>query len=89
VTAAILCGRGWFRDDRRAPHGAFLVLFLNTGIAPGAQGLRESGEPLLDGLKTIFGSGTSASLTSGQHGHPEREGYGHTRMTDVMRAPDS
>jgi ethanolamine permease len=41
---------------------AFLVLFLNTGIAPGAQGLRESGEPLLDGLKTIFGSGTSASL---------------------------
>ncbi|MEO8291335.1 MAG: ethanolamine permease [Gaiellaceae bacterium] len=41
---------------------AFLVLFLNTGIAPGAEGLRLSGEPLLDGLKTIFGSGTSASL---------------------------
>jgi ethanolamine permease len=41
---------------------AFLVLFLNTGIAPGAEGLRGSGEPLLDGLKTIFGSGTSASL---------------------------
>jgi ethanolamine permease len=41
---------------------AFLVLFLNTGIAPGAEGLRSSGEPLLDGLKTIFGSGTSASL---------------------------
>ncbi len=41
---------------------AFVVLFLNTGIAPGAQGLRTSGEPLLDGLKTIFGSGTSASL---------------------------
>ncbi len=41
---------------------AFLVLFLNTGIAPGAEGLRTSGEPLLDGLKTIFGSGTSASL---------------------------
>jgi ethanolamine permease len=41
---------------------AFLVLFLNTGIAPGAEGLRDSGEPLLDGLKTIFGSGTSASL---------------------------
>jgi ethanolamine permease len=38
------------------------VLFLNTGIAPGAEGLRTSGEPLLDGLKTIFGSGTSASL---------------------------
>lgn len=41
---------------------AFLVLFLNTGIAPGAEGLRDSGEPLLDGLKTIFGSGTSAAL---------------------------
>jgi ethanolamine permease len=41
---------------------ATLVLFLNTGIAPGAEGLRGSGEPLLDGLKTIFGSGTSASL---------------------------
>lgn len=41
---------------------AFAVLFLNTGIAPGAEGLRGSGEPLLDGPKTIFGSGTSASL---------------------------
>jgi ethanolamine permease len=41
---------------------AFLVLFLNTGIAPGAEGLRLSGEPLLDGLKTIFGDNTSASL---------------------------
>jgi len=39
-----------------------LVLFLNTGIAPGANGLQASGEPLLDGLRTIFGSGTSASL---------------------------
>jgi ethanolamine permease len=41
---------------------AFLVLLLNTGIAPGAQGIRTSGEPLLDGLKTIFGNNTSASL---------------------------
>ena len=41
---------------------AFLVLLLNTGIAPGAQGIRTSGEPLLDGLKTIFGDNTSASL---------------------------
>jgi ethanolamine permease len=40
----------------------FLVLFLNSGIAPGAGPLSESAEPLLDGLKTIFGSGTSASL---------------------------
>jgi ethanolamine permease len=38
------------------------VLFLNSGIAPGAEALSESGEPLLDGLKTIFGEGTSASL---------------------------
>jgi len=41
---------------------AFLVLFLNAGISPGSKGLSDSGEPLLDGLKTIFGSGTSASL---------------------------
>src|SRR5215216_3364804 len=40
----------------------FLVLFLNSGIAPGSEALADSGEPLLDGLKTIFGSGTSASL---------------------------
>ena len=41
---------------------AMLILFLNTGIAPGAEALSDSGEPLLDGLKTIFGDGTSASL---------------------------
>jgi ethanolamine permease len=40
----------------------FLILFLNTGIEPGAEGIGESGEPLLDGLKTIFGDETSASL---------------------------
>ena len=40
----------------------FLVLFLNAGISPGSADLSESGEPLLDGLKTIFGDGTSASL---------------------------
>ena len=40
----------------------FLVLFLNSGIAPGSGALATSAEPLLDGLKTIFGSGTSASL---------------------------
>jgi ethanolamine permease len=40
----------------------FLVLFLNTGIAPGAAVIGESGEPLLEGLKTIFGEGTSASI---------------------------
>ena len=43
----------------------FLVLFLNSGIAPGAKELGEgdaSGEPLLAGLRTIFGEGTSSSL---------------------------
>jgi ethanolamine permease len=40
----------------------FLVLFLNSGIKPGAKEIGGSSEPLLDGLKTIFGSGTSASL---------------------------
>ena len=39
-----------------------LVLFLNSGIAPGAGAISESSEPLLDGLTTIFGEGTSASL---------------------------
>ncbi|MBA3476382.1 MAG: amino acid permease [Actinobacteria bacterium] len=40
----------------------FLILFLNSGIEPGSKGLEDSGEPLLDGFKTIFGDGTSASL---------------------------
>ena len=40
----------------------FLILVLNSGIAPGAAKIGASSEPLLDGLKTIFGSGTSASL---------------------------
>lgn len=40
----------------------FLVLFLNAGISPGSKELSESGEPLLDGFKAIFGEGTSASL---------------------------
>ena len=40
----------------------FVVLFLNSGISPGSGELASSGEPLLDGLKTIFGGGTSASI---------------------------
>jgi ethanolamine permease len=40
----------------------FLVLFLNSSISPGAEVLAVSDEPLLEGLKTIFGSGTAASL---------------------------
>jgi ethanolamine permease len=34
---------------------AILTLFLNTGVAPGAAGLKESAEPLLDGFRTIYG----------------------------------
>jgi ethanolamine permease len=41
---------------------AVLILFLNSGIEPGSKAIGESSEPLLDGLRTIFGSGTSASL---------------------------
>ncbi len=41
---------------------AFLTLFLNSGIAPGAAGLAHSDEPLFDGLKTIFGDGLGARL---------------------------
>jgi ethanolamine permease len=41
---------------------AFLTLFLNSGIEPGSADIGSSSEPLLDGLKTIFGGGTSASL---------------------------
>jgi ethanolamine permease len=40
----------------------FGILFLNSGIAPGSEKLAESGEPLNDGLKTIFGSGTATSI---------------------------
>jgi ethanolamine permease len=40
----------------------FLVLFLNSAISPGSGPLSTSSEPLLDGLKTIFGDGTSASI---------------------------
>lgn len=35
---------------------AFLVLTLNSGVAPGSFGLSTSGEPLLDGFRTLFGS---------------------------------
>jgi ethanolamine permease len=34
----------------------FLVLFLNTGVT-GAEEIRTSGEPLLDGFRVIFGAG--------------------------------
>ncbi|MEO3432874.1 amino acid permease [Inquilinus sp. CAU 1745] len=35
---------------------AYMILFLNTGIGPGAYGLSTSGEPLLDGFRTIYGA---------------------------------
>ncbi len=41
---------------------AFLTLFLNAGIAPGAQGLGASEEPLFEGFKTIFGLGLGAKV---------------------------
>jgi ethanolamine permease len=39
----------------------FLVLLLNTGVT-GAEAIRTSGEPLLDGFRVILGSGTGAAL---------------------------
>ncbi len=39
---------------------AFLVLFLNAGIAPGASGVGVSDEPLFLGFQTIFGDGIGA-----------------------------
>jgi ethanolamine permease len=41
---------------------AFLTLFLNAGIAPGARILGSSAEPLFEGFKTIFGAGLGASV---------------------------
>ena len=35
---------------------AFAVLLLNSSIAPGAWGLKASGEPLLEGFRTLFGT---------------------------------
>lgn len=35
---------------------AFLVLTLNSSLAPGAWGLKASGEPLLEGLRTLLGT---------------------------------
>jgi ethanolamine permease len=35
---------------------AFLVVTLNSSLAPGSWGLKTSGEPLLEGLRTLFGT---------------------------------
>lgn len=39
-----------------------LTLILNTGVSPGALGIGESAEPLLDGFRTTLGGDTSANL---------------------------
>lgn len=41
---------------------AFMILFLNSSIAPGAHALGTSGEPLLDGFRTIYGDGIAKIL---------------------------
>ncbi|MCB9659895.1 MAG: ethanolamine permease [Sandaracinaceae bacterium] len=41
---------------------AFLTLGLNSAIAPGAAALAQTQEPLLVGLRTIFGAGASSSV---------------------------
>ena len=41
---------------------AFLTLFLNAGIAPGADAIGKSDEPLFEGFKTIFGAGIGTKL---------------------------
>ena len=38
------------------------MLLLNTGIAPGADGIKTSGEPLLEGFRTTLGSETGAAI---------------------------
>ncbi len=43
---------------------AYLVLFFNSAIAPGSEGIKASGAPLNDGLKTIFGAGMNTRLLS-------------------------
>ncbi|MGO4387433.1 amino acid permease [Microvirga sp. 2YAF29] len=43
---------------------AFCVVFLNSGIGPGAFGVAKSGEPLLDGFRTLFGSDIAKILAA-------------------------
>ncbi|MDX1433410.1 MAG: amino acid permease [Gammaproteobacteria bacterium] len=40
----------------------FLVMFLNSGVAPGAQALASSASPLLLGFRTVLGAGASAEI---------------------------
>lgn len=41
---------------------AFMILFLNTGVSPGAYGIARSSEPLLDGFRATFGGVTASGL---------------------------
>ena len=41
---------------------AFLTIILNAGMAPGAQAVGVSEEPLFLGFRTIFGAGATASI---------------------------
>lgn len=41
---------------------AFAVLLLNSSISPGSWGLRASGEPLLEGFRTLFGTNLAKVL---------------------------
>lgn len=40
----------------------FGVLLLNTGVGGGAEGIRTSGEPLLEGFRAMLGGGSSAAI---------------------------
>ncbi len=42
---------------------AFMILWLNSSIPLGAYALSQSGEPLLDGFKMLYGSSTAKGLT--------------------------
>ncbi|MDO8287960.1 MAG: amino acid permease [Parvibaculum sp.] len=42
---------------------AFMILFLNTSVSPGAFGIATSGEPLLDGFRSTIGGNIAAALS--------------------------
>jgi ethanolamine permease len=42
---------------------AFMILWLNSAIPLGAYALSQSGEPLLDGFKILYGTGVAKGLT--------------------------
>lgn len=41
---------------------AFMIVFLNSSVAPGAFGVAKSGEPLLDGFRATIGGGAASLL---------------------------